>query len=148
MEMVAASARLLQHSAEPVLVPVMGAKVCAGFPSPADDYIEGAIDLSQILIINPISTFIWKVDGWSVKDSGINDGDYVVVDRSVTAKAGDVVVAIIDGQASLKCIRKRLGRLILDFDNKDMGHLEISEASEVIVWGVVLWSLTQHRKLA
>lgn len=148
MEMVAASARLLQHSAEPMLVPMMGAKVCAGFPSPADDYIEGAIDLSQILIINPISTFIWKVDGWSVKDSGINDGDYVVVDRSVTAKAGDVVVAIIDGQASLKCIRKRLGRLILDFDNKDMGHLEISEASEVIVWGVVLWSLTQHRKLA
>ena len=137
--------RLLQPKLE---LPLMGARVCAGFPSPADDYIEEAIDLSKILIFNPISTFIWKVDGWSVKDSGINDGDYVVVDRSVTSKAGDIVVAIIDGQPSLKLVRKRMGRLILDFDNKAMGHLEIDEASEVIIWGVVLWSLTQHRKLS
>lgn len=148
MEMVAASAARLQLSAEPMLVPLMGAKVCAGFPSPADDYIEEALDPSRLIITNPASTFLLQVQGESMIGSGIMDGDYVVVDRSLAVKHDDVVVAIIDGLLSVKRVTKRGGRLRLDFDNPAMGQLQLDEASEVIIWGVVVWSLTRHRVIA
>lgn len=148
MEMVAASAARLQLSAEPMLVPLMGAKVCAGFPSPADDYIEEALDPSRLIITNPASTFLLQVQGESMIGSGIMDGDYVVVDRSLAVKHDDVVVAIIDGLLSVKRVTKRGGRLTLDFDNPAMGQLQLDEASEVIIWGVVVWSLTRHRVIA
>lgn len=130
------------------LVPMMGAKVCAGFPSPADDYIEEALDPSRLIITNPVSTFLWRVSGSSMVAAGILDGDFVVVDRSLKVKAGDVVVAIIDGMPSVKRVRRKAGRMVLDFDNPSMGHLELDEASEAIIWGVVTWSLTPHRSPA
>jgi SOS-response transcriptional repressor LexA len=124
----------------------MGAAVCAGFPSPADDYVEEALDPARLIITNPISTFMWRVSGSSMIGAGINDGDYVVVDRSLKVKPGDVVVAIIDGLPSVKRVRRlRAGRLALDFDNPAMGHLTLDEAAEAIIWGVVTWSLTAHR---
>lgn len=137
--------QLLQSKLE---LPLMGARVCAGFPSPADDYIEEALDPARLIVTNPVSTFLWRVTGCSMIERGILDGDFVVVDRSLTVKVGDVVVAIIDGQPSLKVVKRRAGRLVLDFANKAMGHLQLDETSEAIVWGVVTWSLTQHRKLS
>lgn len=145
MTMSLAGAIPLQQADIESLVPLMGTKVCAGFPSPADDYIEEALDPSRLIVTNPISTFMWQVSGSSMVASGIHDGDYVVVDRSLKVKSGDVVVAIIDGLPSVKRVRRRGGRLVLDFDNPAMGHLELDEASEAIVWGVVTWSLTPHR---
>ena len=73
----------------------MGARLCAGFPSPADDYVEGALDPSALIVTNPAATFIWRVSGISMVRAGVNDGDYMVVDRSLVPKAGDVVVAVI-----------------------------------------------------
>lgn len=131
-----------------LLVPMMGVKVCAGFPSPADDYVEEALDPSRLIITNPTSTFLLQVDGMSMIKSGIRHGDFVVVDRSLTAKANDVVVAIIDGLMSVKKTIRRAGRLVLDFDNPDMEPLQLDEASEVIIWGVVVWSLTRHRLIS
>jgi len=134
--------RLLQPKLE---LPLMGARVCAGFPSPADDYIEEALDPAHLIVTNPVSTFMWRVSGSSMVAAGILDGDFVVVDRSLKVKPGDVVVAIIDGMPSVKRVRRKAGRMILDFDNPTMGHLELDEASEAVIWGVVTWSLTPHR---
>lgn len=128
------------------LVPLMGRPLCAGFPSPADDYVEEALDPARLIITNPASTFMWRVVGRSMISAGINDGDYAVVDRSLTPKAGDVVVAIIDGLPSAKrIVRLRGGRLALDFANVAMSPLVLDEASEALIWGVVTWSLTPHR---
>lgn len=82
-------------------VPVMRARLCAGFPSPADDYVEGALDPTTLIVTNPTATFIWRVAGSSMVRAGVNDGDYVVVDRSLVPKAGDIVVAVIDGLSRL-----------------------------------------------
>lgn len=129
----------------PLELPLMGTRVCAGFPSPADDYIEEALDPARLIVTNPVSTFMWRVSGSSMVAAGILDGDFVVVDRSLKVKPGDVVVAIIDGMPSVKRVRRKAGRMILDFDNPTMGHLELDEASEAVIWGVVTWSLTPHR---
>jgi DNA polymerase V len=127
-------------------IPLMGSTVCAGFPSPADDYIEAALDPSSLIVTNPVSTFMWRVAGRSMIGAGINDGDYVVVDRSLKVRPGDVVVVLIDGQPSVKRVRRlRGGRLSLDFDSPEMGLLTLDEAAEAQVWGVVTWSLTPHR---
>lgn len=124
----------------------MGQSVCAGFPSPADDYVEQTLDPAQLIVTNPISTFMWRVSGHSMKDAGILDGGFVVVDRSLKARRGDVVVAIIDGQASVKRLCKdSQGRMTLQFANADMPLLVLDEASEASIWGVVTWSLTPHR---
>lgn len=130
-----------------VLIPLMSGAVCAGFPSPADDYVEEALDPSRLIVTNPASTFMWRVAGSSMIALGINDGDFVVVDRSLKPVAGNVVVAIIDGLASVKQVVRRGGGLALDFANPAMAPLLLDEASEAIIWGVVTWSLTAHRPL-
>lgn len=127
-------------------ISLMGSSVCAGFPSPADDYVEEALDPAHLIVTNPISTFMWRVSGSSMIGAGINDGDFVVVDRSLKVKPNDVVVAIIDGLPSVKRVRRLGGgHLALDFDNPVMAHLILDEASEAMIWGVVTWSLTAHR---
>jgi len=85
-----------------VYVPLMLHGLCAGFPSPADDYIEESIDLTKLLIRNPPATFLWKVDGNSMRDAGIFHGDLIVVDRSLSPVDGDIVVATVHGERSLK----------------------------------------------
>lgn len=129
-----------------VTVPLMGIRLCAGFPSPADDYVEDALDPTRLMVTNPAATFFWRVSGSSMVRAGIQDGDYVVVDRSLVPKAGDVVVAVIDGLPSAKQVRRGKGaHLILDFADAAGTELVLDEASEALVWGVITWSLTPHR---
>lgn len=137
--------RPLRSNSLPVLIPLMGTSVCAGFPSPADDYVEEALDPARLIVTNPASTFMWRVAGSSMTGAGIQDGDFVVVDRSLKPKAGDVVVAIIDGLFSVKRVRRQGARLALDFDSPAMTPLVLDEAAEAAIWGVVTWSLTRHR---
>ena len=82
----------------------------AGFPSPADDYLDGEIDLSSYLIDRPAATFLMRVASESMTGAGIFDGDLVVVDRSVEAKDGDVVVVVVNGDLTLKRLRRAAGR--------------------------------------
>ena len=125
---------------------LMGPRLCAGFPSPADDFVEAALDPARLIVTNPISTFMWRVSGVSMVRQGVNDGDYVVVDRSLEPKVGDVVVAVIDGMPSAKLVvRNPGGGLALDFAFADGRSLVLDESSEAIIWGVVTWSLTPHR---
>lgn len=85
-----------------VLVPLYLKGLCAGFPLPADDYIDERVDLARLLIRNPAATFLWRVSGWSMRDAGNYDKDILVVDRSLQPRHGDVVVAIVNGERALK----------------------------------------------
>lgn len=124
----------------PVPVPVMGTRICAGFPSPADDFLDGELDLTRILAPNRPATFLWRVSGHSMRDVGIHDGDVVVVDRSVRPFDGCVVVAVINGETSLKLYRKgRPARLT--FANREMPAFPMDDMAQVEIWGVVTWTL-------
>jgi DNA polymerase V len=108
----------------------------AGFPSPADDYIDGALDLNERLIEHPAATFFVRVRGDSMIDAGIHEGDLLLVDRAVTPRAGNVVIAALDGELTVKRIGRRGGRLELLSGNPDYPPIEIAPGSELWVWGV------------
>ena len=120
-----------------VEIPFAGPSVCAGFPSPADDFQEEAVSLPRWIAPNPPATFLWRVSGVSVINAGIHDGDIVVVDRSLRPVSGHVVLAIIDGVPSLKRYRVERGRPMLAFDNPDLPAEPIEDIGEATVWGVV-----------
>lgn len=118
-------------------IPLVGQSVHAGFPSPADDFIEAMIDLNQVLIQNPTATFMWRVVGDCMIDAKIFPGDVVLVDRSRAPKHRSIVLAIIDGEPALKRLNRRGGVLVLHNENAKLPPFTIAEGTEVSIWGVV-----------
>lgn len=118
-------------------LPLYGSKVPAGFPSPADDYIEKQLDLNEHLIKHPAATFFVRVGGNSMIDAGIHENDILVVDRSITPQSGKIVVAAIDGQLTVKRLNKQNETLWLMPENPEFAPIEVKEGSEVYIWGVV-----------
>ncbi|MGB3850410.1 MAG: translesion error-prone DNA polymerase V autoproteolytic subunit [Tunicatimonas sp.] len=126
----------------PLVLPFYGDTVSAGFPSPATDHEEQAIDLNKELIPHPSSTFLVRASGNSMVGAGIFDGDLLVVDRSVTARDGHVVIAAVYGELTVKRLRVRShhaeGRqLILAAENPDYPDIYVSDAENSVIWGVV-----------
>ena len=119
-------------------LPLAGERIAAGFPSPADDYVEVGIDLNDQLIRHPTSTFFLRVSGQSMIDAGIHDGDLLVVDRSLEPRPGRVVVAVLDGAFTLKRLARHRGRLRLEAANPDYPALELHRCGEVQIWGVAI----------
>ena len=119
-----------------ITVPLFLHGLCAGFPSPADDFLDEAIDLTRLLVKNPPATFLWKVDGNSMIDAGIYHGDLLVVDRSLTPRHRDIVVATVHGERSLKRLLLDGRRPRLAFENRAMPSYDLPEVAEVEVWGV------------
>ena len=120
-------------------VPLLGRLLPAGFPSPADDYLDGEIDLGAFLIERPASTFLMRVAGESMRNAGILDGDLVVVDRSVAPQSGHVVVGVMDGEMTLKRFRRlKNGRAALQAENPDFPEFVIGEEIPAEIWGVVV----------
>ena len=111
--------------------------VSAGFPSPAEDYIEGNLDLNQYLIRHPAATFFVKVTGSSMIDAGIHDGDILIVDRSLKPADRKVVIAVVNGELTVRRIRVNKGKVVLISENKDYQPLQIEEEMDFEVWGVV-----------
>jgi DNA polymerase V len=127
---------------EPALTDLAGPLYCdiavpAGFPSPAQDYFEGRLDLNKHLIHDVTSTFLVRVAGDSMQGAGISDGDELVVDRSLTPIDGNVVVAILDGELTVKRFRISGGVVRLAAENPDYPDIEIPELAELSIWGVV-----------
>lgn len=120
------------------LVPVVCARVPAGWPSPADDYLDGHIDLSEHLIPRPAATFLIRVSGWSMRDAGIADGDELIVDRSLQPCDGQIVVAVVDDEFVVKTLRLQPPRLVAA--NPDYPDISVS-GHHVEVWGVVTYVL-------
>ncbi len=115
-----------------------GVKVSAGFPSPAADYEDARLDINEYLVRNPVSTFFFAVQGDSMQGAEIFDGDILVVDRSVRAVHGHVVIAFINGERLVKRLHRRAGRVALVAENPRYPALEIQDGMELEVWGVVV----------
>jgi DNA polymerase V len=114
--------------------------VSAGFPSPAEDFVEGRISLDRALIPHPTSTFLLRVAGDSMLGAGIHHGDRLVVDRAVEPTDGRVVVAVVGGEFLVKRLRRRLGNVWLEADPRSDVYpdLEIRDGGlELVIWGVV-----------
>jgi DNA polymerase V len=131
---------------ESLEVQFVSVPVNAGFPSPADDYIEDTIDLPKMLIKNPSSTYILRVNGQSMVDAGIFDKSVIVVDASLEPLNGDIAVCIIDGDFTLKRISKVKDKLYLLPENKDYKPLEVKEGNNFEVWGILTWVLNSPNK--
>lgn len=121
-----------------LFIPMGAAKVSAGFPSPAADYEDKRLDINEYLIRNPVSTFFFPVQGDSMEGAEIFDGDILVVDRSVKAVHGHIVVAFVDGERLVKRLHHRSGRVALVAENPRYAMLELTGDMELVIWGVVI----------
>ena len=128
-----------------VPLPLFAVEVRAGFPSPADDHLEGQFDLNELFIANPPATFMVRVAGESMKEVNICDGDLLIVDRSIQAHDGHIVVACLDGEFTVKRLCRAGGRVSLQPANPAFPRLEISPEREFQVWGVVTGKFTQFK---
>ena len=113
----------------------------AGFPSPAEDYVDVSLNLNDYLVKHPSSTFYIYVKGDSMIGSGIYDGDLMVVDRSLEPQSNNVVVAVIDGEFTVKKIYKKNNQIYLLPDNKNYQPIHIKEGMDFQVWGIVTHSI-------
>ena len=126
-------------------IPMFVSKVTAGFPSPAQDYVERTLDLNELCIRHPNATFFVRVEGDSMVEAGIFDGDVLVVDRSIDAEHGDIVVAAIGGEFTVKelCTRPRLQLLPR---NKAYSPIALSDGDELNIFGVVTNVIRQMKR--
>lgn len=118
----------------------------AGFPSPAQAYLPETIDLNQELISHPAATFYGKVVGDSMCEEGIEDGDILVIDRSLEPVSGDLAVCCLDGEFTLKRISIDKGRVLLVPSNHKYEPIEVTEDNELIVWGIVTYTIKKNRR--
>jgi len=118
-------------------LPLFLESVSAGFPSPADDYLEDRLDINELLIRNPSATFFVRVIGNSMINAGIHSGDILVVDRSLEAKDGAVVIAVLDGELTVKTLRHLRGSVYLYPENDNFKPIRITKNMNFEIWGVV-----------
>ena len=125
-------------------IPLLNDSVSAGFPSPADDYTEENIDLNEYLISNPFSTFFLRVKGESMINAGIKDKDLIIVDKSLIAKPGDIVIAMIDGEFTIKRLSIKNDELYLKAENHNYPDFSFKNHIDVQIWGVVIYSIHSY----
>ena len=118
-------------------LPLAVCRVEAGFPSPADDYMEGPLDLNQHVIKHPAATYFVRASGDSMTGAGIFDGDLLIVDRSLEPTHGRIAIVEVDGQLTVKRLYKLNGVLLLQSENESYPPIELQEGNEAVVWGVV-----------
>ena len=126
-----------------IKLPLYEFPVSAGFPSPADDYIDKHIDLNEYVIKHPSATFFVRVKGNSMENSGITDGDLVVVDRALVPSDNTIVVALLDGEFTLKRVKVKERELYLVPENPSYESIKITEDMDFQVWGVVTYCIKE-----
>ncbi len=131
------SLQILDWSASSVPLPYFEGSVPAGFPSPAEDHMEGSLDIAELLIRNKTATFLMRVDGDSMRDAGIHDGALLVVDRSLEPVSGSVVVAAVDGAYTCKRLRRASDCIWLEPANPCFRPLRVSDEEQLHIFGVV-----------
>ena len=122
---------------KPTLCNIAASSVNAGFPSPAADYMEKELDLNQFLIRNPEASFFIRVSGDSMINAGIFDGDTLVIDRSLQAKNGSIILAILEEEFTIKRFEQRYGRTYLVPENQNYQSIEVTDNETFQIWGVV-----------
>ncbi len=122
-------------------LPLFSTPVSAGFPSPAESHIDRKIDLNEELIKHPAATFFVRVEGDSMEGAGILSGDILVVDRSIQAKDGKIIVAVVNGEFAVKRIKKIKKKYFLIPENKKYSPIEITKEMDFSIWGIVLHAI-------
>ena len=133
----------VRASSSPLVAYFLGNQVCAGFPSPADDLGAQRIDLTQVLIVHPQATYFLRARGHSMTEAGIFDNDILVVDRAIKARHNHVVVAIVDGDLTVKYFYQSGGRTKLRAANPTYPDIVPKEGQTIEVWGVVTSTIKQ-----
>lgn len=128
----------LSLSASPHRMRLVCHRLSAGFPSPAADYAEDGLDLNEYLVRNKPASFMFSVKGDSMMNAGIVEGDKVIVDRSINPRSNDIVVAVVNGEYTIKRLYKRAGKVELRPENPAYQPIVFKEGSELEVWGVVV----------
>lgn len=133
------------RSPRPLARPMLGFRATCGFPSPAEDFLGDELDLNERCIRNPVATYFVEADtGTSMVDFGIYPGDTLVVDRSIDAKHGDIVMVVWDGGYMVKQLRLRGRQVELVSGNPDNPPIIVPPEAELLVWGVVTWSFRKQ----
>ena len=122
-------------------LPFVDVGISAGFPSPADDFLELTIDLNKHLIKHKDSTFFAKVKGHSMKNAGIFDGDLLIIDKSLEPQDGKIAICQIDGDFTVKRIKKENDVVWLIAENEDYKPIKVTEENELMIWGIVIHSI-------
>ncbi len=124
-------------------LPLFGANVSAGFPSPAGDHVESKLDLNEHLVRRPAATYFVRAEGESMRDVGIYSGDLLIVDRGVNPIAGDIIIAVVHGDLTVKRLTGSGHNLKLTAANPSFDDITLTEL-EFEIWGVVTHSIRQH----
>jgi DNA polymerase V len=119
--------------------PLFSSGISAGFPSPADDYVENKLDLNRHLIKHPSATFFVRVKGNSMRDAGINDGDILIVDKSLESVNNAVAVCIIESEFTVKRLKKVKNELYLFPANSEYEPIKVTDYNNFKVWGIVTY---------
>ncbi len=133
----------IAHSLRPaanlsaLALPLFSGKVSAGFPSPADDFVDKTLDLNELLIQNPAATFFTRVQGDSMIGAGIFNNDILVVNRALTPAAGKIVICALNGELTVKRLMVDNGQWYLKAENPDYPNIPLYDELEMVVWGVV-----------
>ncbi len=118
-------------------LPVVNGGISAGFPSPALDFVDISIDLNKHLIKHPSATFYGRVKGHSLKNAGIDDGDLLIIDRSLEPQNGKIAVCYIDGEFTAKRIKIKKDEIWLMPENENYSPIKIEKDNDFLVWGIV-----------
>ena len=123
----------------PICIPMVAAHIPAGFPSPAEDFLDTTIDLNQELTKNPLATFFVKVTGNSMIGAGINDSDVLVADRSLEPADGRIAICLIDGEFTVKRIKLDRECLYLMPENEAFQPIKVTESNQFTIWAIVTY---------
>lgn len=129
----------------PLSLPIADEGIRAGFPSPAQDYMQLAIDLNNELVQHPASTFYGRVVGDSMIDAHVYDGDLLVIDKSLEPQDGDMAVCFVDGEFTLKYIKIESDAVYLVPANPEFPSIKVTEDNEFTVWGIVTYTIRRRR---
>jgi len=124
-------------TAKRLYLPLFLSRISAGFPSPADDYMEGTLSLDGHFVTRPEATFFLRVQGDSMVGVGIHDGDLLIVDKSLEPRHGSIVIAEVHGELTVKKLYRKNGEIALLAENPAYRAIPVSEESQLAVWGVV-----------
>ncbi len=127
-------------------LPIADEGIRAGFPSPAQDFMDLSIDLNQELVKHPSSTFYGRVKGDSMIDAGVHDGDVLIIDKSLEPKDGDMAVCFIDGEFTIKYIKIEEKVIWLVPANKNFHPIKVTEDNNFLIWGIVTYCITRINK--
>ena len=130
-----------EGSATREALPLFLSPVVAGFPSPAEDYLDRKLDLHEHLVRNSAATFFVRAAGDSMMQAGIHDGDLLVVDRSLTPGNGSVVIAAVAGELTVKYLARKNGRVLLVPAHEEYSEIDITENEDTMIWGVVTYAI-------